>query len=455
MRKSIIYVILSLAVLPGCLDIKLESQFSDPYAITTVATARELLASAYNSIPRFQMEFSILSDDFVPTSYASKAADLSNLYRWHEKAIDDLSSQVWNSYYLTVAYVNALLPRLDNVVPKDESEALEIEKIRSEAKTLKAICYFDLLRLYGPVWSEGNADADGIILKNRLELDFLPRSSMKDCVNEIDALLSEAASVENDGTSVYYLSSSAVNALRAELELYRHDYKEAVRIGLPLLEDAEGRWTSTDYDNLWSGNDSRERLFAPYIFNTFYVGLNYDRDKGDYFALNSHVIYDEGDVRKAWCEYAGPQEGVINLGKYNRMYYENTDVRYINTIRYSGVCFTVAEAYARDGRPSEAIALMNRYLGARNAVLLDEGLSGEPLVLAILLEKQKEFVGEGIRLFDLKRLGKPLVRYGSAGNSTSVAPDDYRWLFPIPASEYRYNDKIVNINPGWPKQTVD
>ena len=416
MRKSIIYVILSLAVLPGCLDIKLESQFSDPYAITTVATARELLASAYNSIPRFQMEFSILSDDFVPTSYASKAADLSNLYRWQEKAIDDLSSQVWNSYYLTVAYVNALLPRLDNVVPKDESEALEIEKIRSEAKTLKAICYFDLLRLYGPVWSEGNADADGIILKNRLELDFLPRSSMKDCVNEIDALLSEAASVENDGTSVYYLSSSAVNALRAELELYRHDYKEAVRIGLPLLEDAEGRWTSTDYDNLWSGNDSRERLFAPYIFNTFYVGLNYDRDKGDYFALNSHVIYDEGD---------------------------------------SGVCFTVAEAYARDGRPSEAIALMNRYLGARNAVLLDEGLSGEPLVLAILLEKQKEFVGEGIRLFDLKRLGKPLVRYGSAGNSTSVAPDDYRWLFPIPASEYRYNDKIVNINPGWPKQTVD
>ena len=137
------------------------------------------------------------------------------------------------------------------------------------------------------------------------------------------------------------------------------------------------------------------------------------------------------------------------------MYYENTDVRYINTIRYSGVCFTVAEAYARDGRPSEAIALMNRYLGARNAVLLDEGLSGEPLVLAILLEKQKEFVGEGIRLFDLKRLGKPLVRYGSAGNSTSAAPDDYRWLFPIPASEYRYNDKIVNINPGWPKQTVD
>jgi hypothetical protein len=32
------------------------------------------------------------------------------------------------------------------------------------------------------------------------------------------------------------------------------------------------------------------------------------------------------------------------LGKYNRMYYENLTVRYINTMRYSGVCFAAAEA---------------------------------------------------------------------------------------------------------------
>ena len=66
---------------------------------------------------------------------------------------------------------------------------------------------------------------------------------------------------------------------------------------------------------------------------------------------------------------------IERLGKYNRMYYENTEVRYINTLRYSGVCFTVAEAYARDNRPDEAVALMNRYLGARGATLLEESLS--------------------------------------------------------------------------------
>ena len=112
MKKLYIYigVVLTLA---GCsLDIRLEDQFSDPYAITDTETSRELLASAYNSLPRFQMEFSILSDDFYPTSLSQKYAELLNLYNWQEKAIDEFSSNVWNEYYMTIAIINALLPRL-------------------------------------------------------------------------------------------------------------------------------------------------------------------------------------------------------------------------------------------------------------------------------------------------------------------------------------------------------
>ena len=98
----------------GCLDIRLEDQYSDPDAINSVQRARELLASAYNSIPRYQVQLSVLSDDFVPTNLSSSYADLLNLYNWQERAIDDLSATVWMDYYMTVANVNALLPRLDN-----------------------------------------------------------------------------------------------------------------------------------------------------------------------------------------------------------------------------------------------------------------------------------------------------------------------------------------------------
>lgn len=442
MKRLFIYICMVLA-LAGCsLDIRLEDQFSDPYAITDTETARELLASAYNSLPRFQMELSILSDDFYPTSLSQKYAEILNLYNWQEKAIVDFSYNVWSEYYMTVAIVNALLPRLELLEPKTEQDAVEMAFIRSEAYALKALCYFDLVRLYGP-----------IVLKDRLEFETLPRSSVEDCLNEIDRLLDEAEKVQDNDSEVFYMSSDAVKALRVEFELHRGNYGTAVSIAEKLLEGAERRWTKASFENLWSGNESDERIFAPYIFDSFYTDLCYDKEYGDYFILSGNVSYDDSDVRKLWSEYPYQMSSgqVRALGKYNRMYYENTTVRYINTLRYSGVCFAAAEAYARDEKPALAIAMVNRLLGAYGAALLDDSLEGDALIEAILEEKHKEFVGEGVRYFDLKRLAKPLQRHKNlgAGVSSTVKPDDYRWLFPIPESEYKYND-LMDQNPEWP-----
>ena len=73
----------------------------------------------------------------------------------------------------------------------------------------------------------------------------------------------------------------------------------------------------------------------------------------------------------------------------------------------------------------------------------------------ILIERQKEFVGEGSRYFDMKRCGLSAIRYDMYGNKAigTVKADDYRWTLPIPASEYRYNT-LVEQNEGWPKLAV-
>lgn len=445
---------MSLLLMSGCLDIKLEDQYSDPDAIKTTDNARELLASAYNSLPRYQMELSILADDFVPSEHTGKYAELQNLYNWESKAIEELSDNIWTEYYMTIAIVNALLPRMESIVPKDEADRLEKERIRSEAKALKAMCYFDLLRLYGPVYSQENLDKEGIILKNRLELDFLPRSSVRDCVKEIETLLEEAAAVSNKRNEVFYLTSAAVQALQAEFELYRGNYQQAASLGLPMVNDKGNKWTKTEYENLWSANDSKDRLFAPYIFNSFYVDLCYDKESGDYFVLNPAISYDQGDVRKDWATHTITMGGkqVTTLGKYNKMYYDNVSVRYINTLRLSGVCFTVAEAYARDQEYALARQTMNGLLNAYGAQPLDDSLEGDALIEAILVQKQKEFAGEGVRIFDLKRHGKPLKKHKQYGASVSatIQPSDYRWQLPIPQSEYKYNDKITQNNPQWP-----
>jgi hypothetical protein len=99
-----------------------------------------------------------------------------------------------------------------------------------------------------------------------------------------------------------------------------------------------------------------------------------------------------------------------------------------------------------------AIATINTYLLAIGAQPLDNSLRGDELVKAILHEKYKEFVGEGQNYFDLKRVHTDkLNRLGAWGtsNRSYINKNDYRWTFPIPASEYRYNE-AVEQNEGWP-----
>ena len=122
-------------------------------------------------------------------------------------------------------------------------------------------------------------------------------------------------------------------------------------------------------------------------------------------------------------------------------------------MRYAGACFMAAEAYSRmQGQEAVARRLVNDYLVSCGAAPLPDELTGVALTDAILQEKQKEFVGEGMAYFDCKRLHRhPLPRWNTWGQGTSatITPEDYRWTFPIPRSEYRYNEAVTQ-NAGWP-----
>jgi hypothetical protein len=66
-------------------------------------------------------------------------------------------------------------------------------------------------------------------------------------------------------------------------------------------------------------------------------------------------------------------------------------------------------------------------------------MSGEALLNEILLERMKEFVGEGQRFFDLKRYGRGIVKTTPA---VVVAFDDFRILPPIPQREVDGNPNL-------------
>ena len=453
-KKDFIAFIISLCALDGftscSVDVPPPDLYSDPDAITTVQSARSLLTSCYLLYPHYEFEFSILGNDFCLSSLSGKNIDQQNLYNWQDKDISTMAADVWLAYYNCIANCDVLLERMPDV--SNDNPAAK-NAIMAEVKTLKAMCYFQLLRLYAQPYAKGE-DADGIVLKNHVGLETPGRSSIARCTSYIRTLLTEAAAVENTPNRNGWLSQKAAINMLAELELYAGRYEEAAGYAKQLLDAMpDGALAAANYYRLWEAATYEGRIFAFNTTSTYYNGIQYDAKEGDYFALNPDMILKEGDTRKATNEYVMTMAGEerILMGKYNRRNKLELTTSYVEQMRYANTLFIYAEAMARTGKEDEARTRLNAYLTEMGASALDEALTGEALVKAILAEKYREFAGEGRNWFDLKRTLTSiprLTRWG-ASKSAIIQATDYRWTFPIPSSEYKYNE-AVTPNEGWP-----
>lgn len=458
MRK-IISIFAACMLLTGCsLSIPYDNQFSDPDAITTPTAGRELLSSAYSNLPNPGFDLAMLTDDFSPTYWASQNASLSNQYNWQPSALHDLSQSIWSQYYSVIVAVNTLLERVPDIDVSSEGDREAVEGLVAEAYTLKAYCYFQLLRLFAADPADG-LDADGIILKDNVVMETKPRSSVGECLSEIRRLLEEALATSNTQTSPSWITRDATSLLLAEVELYSGSYDRAAAMASEIV-DRRGYdcFSPNVYRMIWDGQTCDERIFIydqPDKAQSYYVGIVYDSVTGDYYSLSPSLAssFGQGDCRREWTVVPffslslGDQSFI---GKYNLLRREKRGISFINIMRLSHALFVAAEAWALDGRnEGKAIEAVNRFLAERGAEGIDETLSGDALIKEILEQKRKEFVGEGDRYFDLKHFRKLL---GGLLPTRIPASGDYRWLWPLPKEEYLYNDKAEQ-NPGWPKVT--
>ncbi len=453
LKKTILAYCSVIFCISCSLNIPPADQYSDPDAITSIETARSLLASTYAQYPHCEYELSILSNDFCPNNLTRKDMTQGNLYAWQDKEIYTLSETLWTSYYATIASCNTLIERLSFVETHGKDEQQELSAIASEVKTLKAMCYFNLLRLYAPAY-DIDKKAPGIILKEALRLDFLERSTIEQCVTSIRSLLQEAVKVDNHPEQNGWLSQDAAYYLLAELELYAGNYEAAIQYGERIIGNAQPDFfTTSGIEQLWGEGSSKVRIFAFSNDGRYLESMQYTAQDGDFFSVNPQITYTGKDLRAATYSKVVEQEGhqTLQLGKYNMNTKNGKDSRYIDMMRYAGAYFIVAESYAQIGLLQKATTTINNYLAAIKADPIADGYDKTELIAQILVEKQKEFVGEGVSFFDLKRIHlSSLPRLGKwgIGVTNTIKPDDYRWSFPIPRSEYRYNDYIVQ-NKGW------
>ena len=466
----IISILLFPVLLTACsLDIEIEDRAADPNAIIDVLSARRALATAYTNYTSWQtmIPFSAMADDVMPTPTLPKNIEYYNYYRWQRPQLIELAGNLWESNYKTIMYINVLLERILAIKLTTDADRRNLLAIENEGKALKALCLFNLMKAFSPRYVAADAEKlPGVVNKTHVKLESPSRMSLAATADSIRRLLTPyLESKEQVTSSVYWISPLAARCLAADLELWTGNYEQVITLCKPAIHEMNNSVFGEDvYQNLWTQNnaDCKECLFN--IDYTPFAGLNFfdswNHEEGDFLVVNTEIHYESTDIRRQFSlipfkfpvDFGVSYRDVFLLGKYNAIRREKRSFRYISNYRMSDFVFLGAEAYARTGEKEKAIELMNRYLEKRGTTLIGQAVSTEKLIEHILSEKQKEFLGEGRRFFELKRLGnRTLKRYFLFDNTKggdTIEPSDFRWTLPIPPSEYRYNPNIIQ-NKDW------
>lgn len=471
MKKYKAYLLLWLsAIAVSCsLDYPPESEVSDPDAIVSVASAEQALAAAYASYKPYgdAVMWAGRADDLLPSEYLSRDNSLYNTYMWDERELITQSENLWKSLYETVVKCNVLIERLPKVPANTRDDREQLQRIHQRASYLKALCYFDLLRIFSPAFGSNESAPYGVLIKNNFTItEQQKRLTQSESVEEIDRLLSIPA-VEDKGGNIggktletvpYYLTPTAAQTLRAALYLWAGNDQKALEIAIPLYEQLKATETAENLTKLWNTEKSDACLFAIDMrgeSTSPYIALEYTGTNGfinDYLVVSNTttatVLYADTDIRKGVYSIAHPTlSNVQLLGKYRKLAQEKKQMQYFTALRVAHLAFIVAEAYAHQGDNS-AVTVVNTVLATRSATTISSSSTDrEELLRIVLAEKQKEFVGESERFFDLKRNHLALKRQ-TTGSVRTIEATDYRFTLPIPASERRYNSAITQ-NKGW------
>lgn len=138
-------------------------------------------------------------------------------------------NDLWETAYKNIAIANYVVELVDDA----EGEETEKSFIKGEAYFLRAMCYFNLLNIYGKPYRAESADYDlGVPLRldNGIEQTY-QRNTVAECYRQIEEDLTEAARlIEESGItkSVYHPSLGSCALLLSRVYLYQEKWEETV-----------------------------------------------------------------------------------------------------------------------------------------------------------------------------------------------------------------------------------
>ena len=375
----------------------------------------------------------------------------------------------WAKPYNTIRRANNLLVAIaDGKVSDGKPE--DVNHIKGQALAIRALCHFDLLRLYSRSYTL-SADANSgipIVLEPTDALSTPARNSINDVYTAVIKDLNEAYSLMKSEASIGYLNKWGAKALLSRVLLQKGDNAGALAAAEDVIASKTySLWANADYSSVWEKGGNSEMIFEIVNFNSAdwtdrnglsnlinelgYADYMLSKKTVDYFTANPN------DVRIG-ITAASTEEAEIKKYGTDRVWVTkypgrdgNPDFRINNiyVLRLSEVYLNAAEAAVKLGDGAKAAKFFNDiYKRTGNPAVATATLD------MVLQEKGIEFLGEGQRFFDLMRNNKSVDRtnryeYQSLkAESTIFTNAYYRTIFPLPFAEMEVNKNLVQ-NPGY------
>ena len=398
-----------------------------------------------------------------------------NLHQFNSYNIQSSNNylaNIWQGSYLGISRANVVLEK----VPAIQMDSATRERILGEARFLRGLYYFNLVRLFGevplvtvPVSSNLSAEEiyphkspvsavyNQIIEDLKLAADKLPEkySNSNDkgraTNGAAEGLLSKVYLTTKDWENAYQTANKVIGSNNYSLYAdYASNFKEANKNGKESVFEVQF------YKKVNSESSQMVISGLPSIQGLFSAGVEIMLPTQD--LLNS---FDSGDYRKdvTFFDHYWYYEFEPHIWKYwDQVAYNPAATSQSGAdfmvMRYSEVLLIYAEALneALGGPTTEAYAAINqvrsRARNGNNAILPDiAGLSQDEFRNAVLNERRHEFVSEGQRWYDLVRTEK-LVESVKRAKGDNANPSATNYIFPIPLRELD-NNKNLTQNPGY------
>lgn len=446
----------------------------------------------YNGLYYTGLDF--MSDDLSPGPGATNPDARSLGALTHSNSLIR-GIESWQQHFSAINIANVAIERIPGITMDEKLK----NRLLGEAKFLRALYYFNLVRQFGGV---------PLLLTDQTQIPIdelqVGRSSESEVYAQIIKDLKESANSFKNGSAseVGRATEGAAKSLLSKVYLTKRDWTNAVTTAEEVINGSYGYKLLDDYSQVFlpAYKNSSEHIFsvqfnsAANITNaltaraiaTGIPGLKgsyadqipfYTKGTDKYFSI--YKLYTAKDKRRNVSfvtKFKSPTNGkwysklydakvladsIPYFNKYWDPNYASTGKSEANTnvIRFAEVLLIHAEAENElNGATSKAYTSLNRIRKRAGLDNLTAGLTKDQFREAVYLDRRLELVGEYQRVFDLiRQIGSEVTGVGPEGKGTllknlkeagktNVAARHY--LFPIPQFEIERNKKLSQ-NPGW------